>query len=86
MEEQKSLINLLKSHGRPKYLANVIDIINSSVFLSYLTILSDQHFSLELAEVILKVFFQVLLTFLGVNTRHRHYSASFIMVSQGYSN
>ena len=23
--------------------------------------------------------------FKGVNTRHRHYSASFIMVSQGYS-
>lgn len=27
MEEQKSLINLLKSHGQPKYLANRILII-----------------------------------------------------------
>ena len=29
MEEQKSLINLLKSHGRPKYLANRFNVYNS---------------------------------------------------------
>ena len=67
MEEQKSLINLLKSHGRPKYLANRIliifdDLVGSALF-------SGTRGSY----------------FKGINTRHRHYSASFIMVSQGYS-
>jgi hypothetical protein len=37
MEEQKSLINLLKCHGRPKYLANRIliifdDLVGSALF------------------------------------------------------
>lgn len=55
MEEQKSLINLLKSHGKPKYLANVVVPINYSVFLLYLTISSALLFSQEPEEVILKV-------------------------------
>ena len=54
MEEQKSLINLLKSHGRPKYLANVIAIIYVSVFLLFLMISLALRFSQEQEEVILK--------------------------------
>ena len=65
MEEQKTMINLLKKHGKSKYLANRIliifdDLVGSSLF-------SGSRGSY----------------FKGVNTRHRHYSASFIMVSQG---
>ncbi len=65
MEEQKSMINLLKRHGKSKYLANRIliifdDLVGSSLFAGS----RGSYFK-------------------GVNTRHRHYSASFIMVSQG---
>lgn len=66
MEEQMSMIKLLKKHGEPKYLANRIliifdDLVGSSLF-------SGTRGSY----------------FKGINTRHRHYSSSFIMVSQGY--
>lgn len=66
MEEQLSVIKLLKKFKQPKYLANRIliifdDLVGSSLFSG-----SKQSY------------------FKGVNTRHRHYSASFIMVSQGY--
>lgn len=66
MEEQKKTINLLKSHRKPKYLANRIliifdDLVGSALFAGN----RGSYFK-------------------GVNTRHRHYSASFIMVSQGY--
>lgn len=66
MEEQLSVIKLLKKFDQPKYLANRIliifdDLVGSSLFSG-----SKQSY------------------FKGVNTRHRHYSASFIMVSQGY--
>lgn len=66
MEEQMSMIKLLKKHGEPKYLANRIliifdDLVGSSLF-------SGSRGSY----------------FKGINTRHRHYSSSFIMVSQGY--
>lgn len=66
MEEQMSLIRLLKKYKQPKYLANRIlvvfdDLVGSSLF-------SGKRSSY----------------FKGVNTRHRHYSASFLMVSQGY--
>ena len=66
MEEQKSMINLLKKHGKPKFWANRLlvifdDLVGSSLF-------SGTRGSY----------------FKGVNTRHRHYSASFLMVSQGY--
>lgn len=66
MEEQKSLIDALKAHGKPKFLANRIliifdDLVGSSLFAGS----RGSYFK-------------------GVNTRHRHYSASFLMVSQGY--
>lgn len=66
MEEQLSVIKLLKKYDQPKYLANRIlvifdDLVGSSLFSG-----KKQSY------------------FKGVNTRHRHYSASFIMVSQGY--
>ena len=66
MEEQLSVIKLLKKYNQPKYLANRIlvifdDLVGSSLFSG-----KKQSY------------------FKGVNTRHRHYSASFIMVSQGY--
>ena len=66
MEEQKKMINLLKSKGISKHLANRIliifdDLVGSSLFAGS----RGSYFK-------------------GVNTRHRHYSASFIMVSQGY--
>lgn len=66
MEEQMSMIKLLKKHNEPKYLANRIliifdDLVGSSLF-------SGTRGSY----------------FKGINTRHRHYSSSFIMVSQGY--
>lgn len=66
MEEQLSVIKLLKKHNQPKYLANRVlvifdDLVGSSLFSG-----KKQSY------------------FKGVNTRHRHYSASFIMVSQGY--
>jgi len=66
MEEQMSMIKLLKKHDEPKYLANRIliifdDLVGSSLF-------SGTRGSY----------------FKGINTRHRHYSSSFIMVSQGY--
>lgn len=66
MEEQLSVIKLLKKFDQPKYLANRIliifdDLVGSSLFSG-----AKQSY------------------FKGVNTRHRHYSASFIMVSQGY--
>jgi len=66
MEEQRSMIDLLKRHKKPKYLANRIlvvfdDLVGSALF-------SGARGSY----------------FKGINTRHRHYSASFIMVSQGY--
>lgn len=66
MEEQMTLIKLLKKYDEPKYLANRIlivfdDLVGSSLFGG-----QRQNY------------------FKGLNTRHRHYSASFIMVSQGY--
>ena len=67
MEEQKSVINLLKKHGKMKTLANRIliifdDLVGSALFAGT----RGSYFK-------------------GVNTRHRHYSASFMMVSQGES-
>jgi hypothetical protein len=66
MEEQMSMIKLLKKHNQPKYLANRIliifdDLVGSSLFAGS----RGSYFK-------------------GINTRHRHYSSSFIMVSQGY--
>lgn len=66
MEEQMSLIKLLKKYKQPKYLANRILIIFDDLVGS--TLFSGSRGSY----------------FKGVNTRHRHYSASFLMVSQGY--
>lgn len=66
MEEQLSLIRLLKQHDQPKYLANRIlvifdDLVGSSLFSG-----SKSSY------------------FKGLNTRHRHYSLSMFMVTQGY--
>lgn len=66
MEEQMSLIRILKKHKQPKYLANRILIVFDDLVGSALFSAKRQSY------------------FKGVNTRHRHYSASFIMVSQGY--
>lgn len=66
MEEQKKMINLLKSKGISKHLANRILIIFDDLVGSTLFAGSRGSY------------------FKGVNTRHRHYSSSFIMVSQGY--
>jgi hypothetical protein len=66
MEEQMSMIKLLKKYDQPKYLANRILIIFDDLVGSTLFAGSRGSY------------------FKGVNTRHRHYSASFIMVSQGY--
>jgi len=73
MEEQKNVIDLLKKHDKPKYLANRIlivfdDLVGSNLFAGS----RGSYF---------KGKFYLLL---GLNTRHRHYSASFLMVSQGY--
>lgn len=64
--EQKTVIDLLKKHGKPKHLANRIlvifdDLVGSSLFAG-----TKGAF------------------FTGLNTRHRHYSMSMMMVSQGY--
>lgn len=66
MEDQRSTIGILKSHGRSKFLADRVlvifdDLVGSALF-------SGTRGSY----------------FKGINTRHRHFSASFIMVSQGY--
>ncbi len=66
MEEQRSVIKMLKKHGKPKHLANRVlvifdDLVGSALFAGT----RGSYFK-------------------GINTRHRHYSASFIMVSQGY--
>lgn len=66
MEEQKNLIDLLKKHDKPKYLANRLLIIFDDLVGSNLFAGSRGSY------------------FKGLNTRHRHYSASFLMVSQGY--
>jgi hypothetical protein len=60
------LIDVLKKHDKPKYLADRIllifdDLVGSALF-------SNARDNL----------------FKGFNTRHRHFSASVIMVSQGY--
>ena len=66
MEEQKTVIDMLKKMGEPKYLANRILIIFDDLVGSALFSGSRGSY------------------FKGVNTRHRHYSSSFLMVSQGY--
>ncbi len=66
MEQQMSVIKLLKKHGKMKTLANRILIIFDDLVGSTLFAGSRGAY------------------FKGVNTRHRHYSASFMMVSQGY--
>ena len=66
IEEQNSIIKLLKKHGGPKYLANRILIIFDDLVGSPLFAGTRGSY------------------FKGVNTRHRHFSASFMMVSQGY--
>ena len=63
---QKNLIDVLKKHDKPKYLADRIllifdDLVGSALFSNA----KDNLFK-------------------GFNTRHRHFSASVIMVSQGY--
>ena len=66
MEEQKGVIDLLKKHGKPKYLAN------------RLLIIFDDQVGSALFSTRKGAYFN------GLNTRHRHYSASFMIVSQGY--
>lgn len=66
LTQQKKIIDALKKHNQPKYLADRIllifdDLVGSSLFSNA----KDNLFK-------------------GFNTRHRHYSASVIMVSQGY--
>lgn len=66
LAQQKQIIDVLKKHGQPKYLADRVllifdDLVGSALF-------SNARDNL----------------FKGFNTRHRHYSASVIMVSQGY--
>jgi len=66
LTRQKQVIDALKKHNKPKYLADRIllifdDLVGSSLFSNA----KDNLFK-------------------GFNTRHRHYSASVIMVSQGY--
>jgi hypothetical protein len=66
LARQKQIIDVLKKHEQPKYLADRIllifdDLVGSALFSSA----RDNLFK-------------------GFNTRHRHYSASVIMVSQGY--
>lgn len=66
LARQKQIIDVLKKHGQPKYLADRIllifdDLVGSALFSAA----RDNLFK-------------------GFNTRHRHYSASVIMVSQGY--
>jgi hypothetical protein len=64
--EQKNLINLLKAHNQPKYMANRILIILDDLVGSALFSGTKGSF------------------FKGFSTRHRHYSTSFLCVSQGY--
>lgn len=64
MEDQKTMIDLLKDNGKLKTLGNRV-----------LVIFDDQVGS---------PLFKRREYFNGINTRHRHHSASFIMVSQGY--
>jgi len=66
LTRQNKLIELLKEHDKPKYLADRIllifdDLVGSNLFSNA----KDNLFK-------------------GFNTRHRHFSASVIMVSQGY--
>jgi Poxvirus A32 protein len=66
LARQKQIINALKKHNQPKYLADRIllifdDLVGSALFSNA----KDNLFK-------------------GFNTRHRHYSASVLMVSQGY--
>ena len=66
LSSQKQIVDALKKHDQPKYLADRIlfifdDLVGSSLF----SMAQDNLFK-------------------GFNTRHRHYSASVIMVSQGY--
>ena len=66
MSEQKGVIDLLKQHGKPKYLANrLLIIFDDQVGSSLFSTKKGAYFN-------------------GLNTRHRHYSASFMIVSQGY--
>jgi len=63
---KKAIIDALKKHNQPKFLADrdlfiFDDLVGSSLF----SMAKDNCFK-------------------GFNTRHRHYSASVIMVSQGY--
>lgn len=66
MDEQMTIVKLLKKHGATKFMANRIliifdDLVGSSLF-------SGTRNN----------------PFKGLNTRHRHYSCSMLMVSQGY--
>ncbi len=66
LTKKKTMIDALKKHNQPKYLADrdlyiFDDLVGSSLF----SMAQDNCFK-------------------GFNTRHRHYSASVIMVSQAY--
>jgi hypothetical protein len=66
LTRQKGVVDALKKHDKPKFLADRIllifdDLVGSTLF----SMAKDNLFK-------------------GFNTRHRHYSASVIMVSQGY--
>jgi hypothetical protein len=65
-DQQQAMIDLLKSHGQPKFLANRImilfdDMVGSSLFSG-----AKSNF------------------FKKLNSNHRHWSTSIMMVSQGY--
>lgn len=64
--QQKKIIDALKKHGKPKYLADRLLLIFDDLVGSTLFSMAQDNL------------------FKGFNTRHRHYSSSVIMVSQGY--
>lgn len=66
LRRQKHMIDALKKHQKPKYLADRILLIFDDLVGSALFGMAQDNL------------------FKGFNTRHRHYSASVIMVSQGY--
>lgn len=89
MEEQMAMIKMLKKHGETKFLANRIliifdDLVGSSLFAG-----TRGSYFKGRGCIVFYLFHRHLyirnrrLTLLGVNTRHRHYSSSFLMVSQG---
>lgn len=77
-----NMIKALKKHDQPKYLANRILIIFDDLVGS--TLFSGSRGSYFKGEFISSGTRSFVNIFIGVNTRHRHYSASFLMVSQGY--